>query len=105
MGGTSSLSRARRGSSGGEEWNGSRGNSAQSHPNPCESLGQGGTGESSLRTYLSNSCCRGGRAAGARASKKTNGSLGMKLIFFGLSLSSSWGNGHATTYRALLRAL
>jgi spore maturation protein CgeB len=29
----------------------------------------------------------------------------MRLIFFGLSLSSSWGNGHATTYRSLLRGL
>lgn len=29
----------------------------------------------------------------------------MNIVFFGLSLSSSWGNGHATTYRALLRAL
>jgi spore maturation protein CgeB len=28
----------------------------------------------------------------------------MKLVVCGLSLSSSWGNGHATTYRALLRA-
>ena len=28
-----------------------------------------------------------------------------ELIFIGLSLSSSWGNGHATTYRALLRGL
>lgn len=28
----------------------------------------------------------------------------MRLIVIGLSLSSSWGNGHATTYRALLRA-
>ncbi len=28
----------------------------------------------------------------------------MKLVVVGLSLSSSWGNGHATTYRALLRA-
>lgn len=28
----------------------------------------------------------------------------MKLAVLGLSLSSSWGNGHATTYRALLRA-
>lgn len=28
----------------------------------------------------------------------------MKIVVFGLSLSSSWGNGHATTYRALLRA-
>lgn len=29
---------------------------------------------------------------------------GVKLVVLGLSLSSSWGNGHATTYRALLRA-
>jgi spore maturation protein CgeB len=29
----------------------------------------------------------------------------MKIDFFGLSITSSWGNGHATTYRALLRAL
>ncbi|MGH9543159.1 MAG: CgeB family protein [Terriglobales bacterium] len=29
----------------------------------------------------------------------------MLLIFFGLALSSSWGNGHATTYRSLLRGL
>ena len=28
----------------------------------------------------------------------------MRLVVLGLSLSSSWGNGHATTYRALLAA-
>ncbi|MEH3147118.1 MAG: glycosyltransferase [Methylobacterium frigidaeris] len=28
----------------------------------------------------------------------------LSLVVLGLSLSSSWGNGHATTYRALLRA-
>ncbi|WP_171218150.1 CgeB family protein [Enterovirga aerilata] len=28
----------------------------------------------------------------------------MKVVVLGLSLSSSWGNGHATTYRALLKA-
>ena len=28
----------------------------------------------------------------------------MRLVVFGLTLSSSWGNGHATTYRALLKA-
>ena len=28
----------------------------------------------------------------------------LRLVVFGLSLSSSWGNGHATTYRALLKA-
>lgn len=29
----------------------------------------------------------------------------MKLTLFGLTISSSWGNGHATPYRAILRAL
>ncbi len=29
----------------------------------------------------------------------------MRIVVLGLSLSSSWGNGHATTWRALLRAL
>ena len=28
----------------------------------------------------------------------------MRLVVLGLSLSSAWGNGHATTFRALLRA-
>jgi len=29
----------------------------------------------------------------------------MHIVLIGLSLSSSWGNGHATTYRALIKAL
>jgi spore maturation protein CgeB len=29
----------------------------------------------------------------------------MKLAILGLSITSSWGNGHATTYRSLVRAL
>jgi spore maturation protein CgeB len=29
----------------------------------------------------------------------------MNIIFIGLTVSSSWGNGHATTYRALIKAL
>jgi spore maturation protein CgeB len=29
----------------------------------------------------------------------------MKLVVIGLTLSSSWGNGHATTFRSLLRAM
>jgi spore maturation protein CgeB len=29
----------------------------------------------------------------------------VKITFIGLTISSSWGNGHATPYRALLRAL
>ena len=29
----------------------------------------------------------------------------LRIVVLGLSLSSSWGNGHATTYRSLLKAL
>jgi spore maturation protein CgeB len=29
----------------------------------------------------------------------------LKIVIFGLSITSSWGNGHATTYRALVKAL
>ena len=29
---------------------------------------------------------------------------GLDVVVLGLSLSSAWGNGHATTYRALLKA-
>jgi spore maturation protein CgeB len=29
----------------------------------------------------------------------------LKIVILGLSITSSWGNGHATTYRALARAL
>ena len=28
----------------------------------------------------------------------------LSLVILGLSITSSWGNGHATTYRALVRA-
>jgi spore maturation protein CgeB len=29
----------------------------------------------------------------------------LNIVIFGLSITSAWGNGHATTYRALVRAL
>ena len=29
----------------------------------------------------------------------------MKVVIFGLSITSAWGNGHATTFRSLVRAL
>ena len=29
----------------------------------------------------------------------------MDVVFLGLSITSSWGNGHATTYRGLVREL
>ena len=35
---------------------------------------------------------------------RPTGGAPLRVVVLGLSLSSSWGNGHATTYRALLRA-
>ena len=29
----------------------------------------------------------------------------LNIVILGLSITSSWGNGHATTYRALAKAL
>src|SRR5947209_1095581 len=29
----------------------------------------------------------------------------LRIVIFGLSITSSWGNGHATTYRGLVRGL
>lgn len=31
--------------------------------------------------------------------------MSLDIVVFGLSITSSWGNGHATTYRALIKAL
>jgi spore maturation protein CgeB len=30
---------------------------------------------------------------------------GLSIVILGLSITSSWGNGHATTFRALVREL
>jgi len=38
------------------------------------------------------------------ARNRANGS-GMHIVIFGLTVSSSWGNGHATLWRALLKSL
>lgn len=35
----------------------------------------------------------------------TGGARPLKIVILGLSITSSWGNGHATTYRGLLREL
>lgn len=35
----------------------------------------------------------------------TRSASSFKLVIFGLSITSSWGNGHATTFRALARGL
>jgi spore maturation protein CgeB len=44
------------------------------------------------------------RALG-ETTKRTRGSRPLSIVVLGLSITSSWGNGHATTYRGLVRAL
>ncbi len=39
------------------------------------------------------------------ATRTTPKRRGMSIVFLGLSITSSWGNGHATTYRGLVREL
>jgi spore maturation protein CgeB len=39
------------------------------------------------------------------AARNLQPALAMKLVVFGLSISSSWGNGHATLWRGLIEAL
>ena len=45
------------------------------------------------------------RAASVEAALEGGARAGMKIVILGLSITSSWGNGHATTYRALVREL
>jgi hypothetical protein len=47
---------------------------------------------------------RGTRATRQRSGLRHERAGGCDIVVIGLSLSSSWGNGHATTYRALLKA-
>src|SRR5439155_11170220 len=34
-----------------------------------------------------------------------DGARNLNIVILGLSITSSWGNGHATTYRALVKEL
>jgi spore maturation protein CgeB len=44
-------------------------------------------------------------AAGKRKAKAAQAAKPINIVVLGLSITSSWGNGHATTYRALVRAM
>jgi spore maturation protein CgeB len=44
-------------------------------------------------------------AGGSRKPKAVQAARPLNIVILGLSMTSSWGNGHATTYRALVRAL
>src|SRR4051812_32184526 len=77
---------------------------------PGKSDGDRTSGEEtySRAAYVRPSCCsaRGNPGRGVEhACNKSGGSERMKLVILGLSYTSSWGNGHATTYRGLVREL
>src|SRR5437016_3678505 len=44
-------------------------------------------------------------ASSATAHRLRTSHASVKITVFGLTISSSWGNGHATPYRAIIRAL
>jgi len=45
------------------------------------------------------------RRLAAQDPAQARGDRPLRIVILGLSITSSWGNGHATTYRSLLRAL
>jgi len=45
------------------------------------------------------------RRLAAPAPAQAHADRPLRIVILGLSITSSWGNGHATTYRSLLRAL
>src|SRR3954447_7289245 len=49
--------------------------------------------------------CREHRRDDVRARCRTPRSNAMRIVILGLSVTSSWGNGHATNYRGLMSAL
>jgi spore maturation protein CgeB len=57
-----------------------------------------------LFTY-SQTCSGNGLLPFLITKVSTFSGIHLKITIFGLTISSSWGNGHATPYRALLRAL
>ncbi len=63
----------------------------------------GGAGARAGRAHLCAARARRSTPCSARGRRAGGG--GMRLVVLGLSLSSSWGNGHATTFRALLAGL
>src|SRR3954462_677862 len=57
------------------------------------------------RTHLFSSRASGLGAARHRDPQERGRGMKLNIVIFGLSVTSSWGNGHATTYRALIEAL
>ena len=114
--------RPERGNPGGARWRGGGRASARSHADARAPDRQRGTpavsGGAQLRAAgragacaVDDGChaqtreCRGMSHAQAREHRGMSRERRLRIVVLGLSLSSSWGNGHATTYRALLKGL
>src|SRR5690606_9549966 len=91
-------------------WKGRGGHSAWPH---CGTLAFHRRGRPETRAggaYLRTACrtCRRYLPFFQQATRGGGGRMmagSLNIVFLGLSLSSSWGNGHATTFRALMRGL
>jgi spore maturation protein CgeB len=70
----------------------------------ARAMGEGGAPAHSRPPHL-RAPCRGGGGADGRPRRLAKGELMARIVFLGLSITSSWGNGHATTFRSLLKAL
>src|SRR4051794_6990267 len=100
------VSRARRGGTRRNQRGGCREPSALAHEGESKSHWRSGLPACALGTHLRASSCHGGSCAGRQSGTR---SRVMKspydVVILGLSVTSSWGNGHATTYRSLIRGL
>src|SRR5579885_216473 len=109
LGGSGDVFGARAGGDCGLQRRGSCGRAAPAEPHSGACDRRRGGAQSSGRAYLFPS--RGpGRDAAERTkmSKAETGAIAnrpLDIVILGLSITSSWGNGHATTYRGLVKAL
>src|SRR5947199_9170993 len=55
--------------------------------------------------HLRATCHASTRAVGGIIHPSRSCRMSLNIVIAGLSITSSWGNGHATTYRALAKAL
>src|SRR5947207_9104606 len=109
MGRRQPIFRSGPGDFGVSQWAGCRGDAGEAHAAACAADRRGCSSPGSCRAYL--------RAARRPTGIGVGGRIGMssaalpppmrrlRIVILGLSITSSWGNGHATTYRSLVRAL
>ena len=75
-------------------------------PERAQTIGQAAIATCARRAYLRTPRQAGGRSTHGPVLRR-RGTINetMRIVILGLSITSSWGNGHATTYRGLVRGL